>query len=133
MSFYLAKARIMTSHQQLANYFSNSVKFNKTILQFVPEAMIDVIAQTKAFQVRHLEAAYTTYELVIDQKPSVLQIIWMQSTSKTSYCFDVIFQITPHGAAEKIPELDYLLESIRKKHNKNWIIEDHHLDDASLK
>ncbi len=133
MSFYLSKARIMTSHQQLANYFSTIDKFKKTLLQFLPAVDIDVTEQIKSIQVRHLESAFTTYALAVQGQPVNLQIVWMQSTSKTAYCFDVIFQVAPHDYSVKIPEVELLLESIRKKHNKHRIIEDHHLDDAALR
>lgn len=137
--FILQRSRVSTDYIKLKRIFKPEADFQAWLqeqlsLFFAPTAPdLALSIQATPLKELYLESAYTCYSLTGKDIDAKLHIDFMQSTARTSRCFDIFIRVEglyPPGLLEALPPY---LEGLRQRFNGDWIIEDQHLSFDTLK
>lgn len=137
--FTLQRTRIHTDYIKLKRIFKPDADFQAWLaaqlspLLAPPSQNLSLSIHAMPLQELNLESAYTCYSLTGMNTDARLHVDFMQSTARTSRCFDVFLRIEglyPPGLQEV---LQPYLEGLRQRFNGDWYIEDQHLSFDILK
>ncbi len=132
MPFQLLKARINCNYNRVIKPF-------KTQESFVSWTNNNAftICQINAFSDSNLESARARYQVSYQNSTVDIKLNLMQSTSQTSYCFDVFLMLNYNELNSAVETIIALyrarLEALRYQYNGDWIISDSDLTLTNLK
>ncbi len=132
MPYQLLKARINCNYNRIIKPFKSLNNF----ITWTNRADFTV-EQAIAFSDSNLERASAQYKISYQSTNVAIDLKLMQSTSLTSYCFDVFLMINYaelNSAVETVIALyQTRLEALRYQYNGDWIINDSDLTLTNLR
>ncbi len=127
MSFRLYKLRVNAHYHQIKKLFATEGPF-----QIMLQSLGDVQVLHPLSEL-NLESASTVFHLEANQTHTQIEVNFMQSTSKTTRCFDIYLRVQPESPSSLDKSITHFLEDVKLRFNQNWHIQDADLTLSLLK